>query len=55
MMPGPSARQQFGLVGFNRHYVVAVPGAGLPDGIPVTMFMNADGVPVPLVCEPVAK
>jgi hypothetical protein len=48
-----SAWLQFGLVGFNRHYVVVVPGAGLPDGIPVKMYMNADGVPDPRVCEPV--
>jgi TonB family protein len=47
--------QQFGLVGFNRHYVVSVPGAGLPDVIPITVYMNADGVPDPRVCEPVDK
>jgi hypothetical protein len=50
-----SAWQQLGLFGFNRHYVVSVPGAGLPDGIPVTMYMSADGVPDPRVCEPVDK
>jgi hypothetical protein len=50
-----SAWQQFGLVGFNRHYVVSVPDAGLPDGIPITMYMNADGVPDPRVCEPMNK
>ena len=46
-----SAWQQFALVGYNRHYVVSVPGAGLPDGIPVTMYMNDDGAPDPRVCE----
>jgi|KBSMisStaDraftv2_1062788.scaffolds.fasta_scaffold505108_2 hypothetical protein len=50
-----SAWQQFALFGFNRHYVVSVPGAGLPDGSPVTLYMNADGVPDPQVCEPVQK
>jgi hypothetical protein len=50
-----SAWRQFALFGFHRHYVVLVPGAGLPDGIPVTMYMNADGVPDPRVCEPVDK
>jgi hypothetical protein len=50
-----SAWQQFALFGFNRHYVVSVPGAGLPDGSAVTLYMNADGVPDPQVCEPVQK
>ena len=50
-----SAWQQFGLVGYNRHYVVSVPGAGLPDGIPVEIHMNSGGVPDPQVCEPVDK
>jgi hypothetical protein len=50
-----SAWQQFTLVGYNRHYAVSVPGAGLPDGIPITMYMNADGVPDSRVCEPVDK
>jgi hypothetical protein len=50
-----SAWQQFGLVGYHRHYVVSVPGAGLPDGIPVWLYMNADGAPDPQVCEPVDK
>ena len=50
-----SAWQVFTLVGYKRHYAVSVPGAGLPDGIPITMHMNADGVPDPGVCEPVDK
>ena len=50
-----SAWQQFALYGYNRHYVVSVPGAGLPDGIPVWLYMNGDGVPDPQVCEPVDK
>jgi len=48
-----STWQQFGLAGYHRHYVVSVPDARLPDGIPVTIYMNADGLPDPRVCEPV--
>lgn len=50
-----SAWRQFALVGFNRHYVVAVPGAGLPDGIPVTMDVKSDGAPDPRAYEPTDK
>jgi len=50
-----SAWQQFAFFGYNRHYVVSVPGAGLADDIPVWLDMNADGVPDPQVCEPVDK
>lgn len=50
-----SAWRQFALVEFTRHYVVSVPGARLPDGIPVTMNVKSDGVPDPLVYEPVDK
>jgi hypothetical protein len=50
-----SAWRQFGLIGFTRHYVVSVPGAGLPDGIPVTMDVKSDGVPDPPVYEPIDK
>lgn len=50
-----SAWRQFALVGFTRHYVVSVPGGGLPDGISVTMDVKSDGVPDPRVYEPVDK
>jgi hypothetical protein len=33
-------------------YVVSVPGAGLPEGIPITIRMNSDGVPDPFVYAP---
>ena len=46
-----SASREFALVEFAYDYVVNVPGAGLPDGIPVTMKVNADGVPDPLIYE----
>jgi hypothetical protein len=32
-----------------KDYVVSVPGAGLPDGIPITIRMNSDGTPDPRV------
>jgi hypothetical protein len=50
-----SAWRQFALFGFHRHYVVSVPGAGLPDGIPVTMNVQPDGVPDPRVYESMHK
>ena len=50
-----SAWRQFALVEFTYHYVVSVPGAGLPDGIPITMKVNFDGVPDPLVYEAIDK
>jgi hypothetical protein len=50
-----SARRRFGLVGFARHYVVSVPGADLPDDVPITMAVGADGIPDPRVYEPVGR
>ena len=50
-----SAWRQFELVEFTYRYVVSVPGAGLPDGIPITMKVNSDGVPDPLVYEAIGK
>jgi hypothetical protein len=50
-----SAWRQFALVEFARHYVVSVPGAELPDRIPVKMYVSSDGVPDPLVYEPVGN
>ena len=51
-----SARRRFELfprhrffLGFNHSYVVSVPGAGLPEGIPIMMDVHSDGVPDPLV------
>jgi len=50
-----SAWRQFELVEFTYEYVVNVPGAGLPDGIPITMKVSADGVPDPLIYEAIDK
>jgi hypothetical protein len=46
-----SAWRQFALVEFTRHYVVSVPDAGFPDGVPVTMNVKSDGVPDSRVYE----
>jgi hypothetical protein len=50
-----SAWRRFALVGFDSHYLVSVPGAGLPDGIPVKIRVDSDGVPDPLVYEVIDK
>jgi len=50
-----SAWRQFAVFGFHKHYVVSVPGAGLPNGIEVTMDVESDGVPDPRVYEPMNK
>lgn len=50
-----SAWRKFALVEFTNYYVVSVPGAGLPEGIPITMKVNSDGVPDPLVYEAIDK
>jgi hypothetical protein len=48
-----SAWRRFDLVEFAYRYVVNVPGAGLPEDIPITMKVGADGVPDPLIFEAV--
>ena len=50
-----SAWRQFSLAGLTSRYVVSVPGGGLPDGIPVTMDVKSDGVPDPLIYEPIDR
>jgi hypothetical protein len=49
------AQRQFDGFGFHREYVVLVPDAGLPGGIPVTIDTNSDGVLDPRVYEPISK
>jgi hypothetical protein len=46
-----SAWRSFELVQFTNYYLVSVPGAGLPEGIPIKMRVNSDGIPDPLVYE----
>jgi hypothetical protein len=48
-----SAWRHFELVEFGYYYRVSVPDAGLPDGVPVSMRVNSDGVPDPLVYQAV--
>jgi hypothetical protein len=43
------------LAGFHRWYVVSVPGAGLPESIPITMSVSSDGIPDPRLYEPLDK
>jgi hypothetical protein len=50
-----SAWRRFAVFGFIRHYLVLVPGAGLPEGIPVTIYVESDGVPDPRVYEPIGE
>jgi hypothetical protein len=50
-----SAWRHFTLFGFDRYYVVSVPGAGLPEGVPIKMRVSSDGVPDPLAYEPISK
>jgi hypothetical protein len=40
---------------FARYYVVSVPGAGLPEGIDITMPVNSDGIRDPRVYEPIDR
>jgi len=50
-----SAWQQLQLFGYHRYYVVSVPGAGLPEGIPIKVSMDSEGRLDPKVYAPVAK
>ena len=50
-----SAWRQFVLFEFFRYYKVSVPDAGLPDGIDIQMDVASDGVPDPLVYEPIDR
>lgn len=50
-----SAWRHFLLLGFNRYYVVSVPGAGLPEGIEITMTVNSDGIPDRRIYEPIGE
>lgn len=50
-----SAWRRFELVAFTNYYVVSVPGAGLPEGVPIRMAVDSDGIPAPLVYEAIDK
>ena len=47
------AWRHFALIEFLKYYIVSVPGAGLPEGIPINMMVNSDGIPDPSVYEPI--
>ena len=40
---------------FAKYYVVSVPGAGLPEGIRITMAVSPDGIPDPRVYAPIDR
>jgi hypothetical protein len=40
---------------FAKYYVVSVPGAGLPEGIRITVSVNSDGIPDPRVYAPIDR
>jgi hypothetical protein len=48
-----SAWRHFALVEFTYSYVVSVPGVDLPEGVPVKLSVDSDGVPNPLFYEAV--
>ena len=50
-----SAVRSSHLSGSVTSYVVSVPGAGLPEGIPIKVAVNSDGVPDPRVYELIDK
>jgi hypothetical protein len=50
-----SAWRDVTMTGFNYEYGVSVPGAGLPEGVLITMRVNADGVPDPRVYQPIDR
>ena len=50
-----SAWRHFLLLGFHRYYVVSVPSAELPEGIPITMEVNSDGIPDRRFYEPIGQ
>ena len=56
LKPGQTLRiigalQYLALFGYEKYYVVAIPDAGLPEGIPIKIGMNSDGVPDPETYE----
>lgn len=50
-----SAWKSFALIEFSHYYLVSVPGAGLPEGIPIKMDSNSDGIPDPSLYQAADK
>ncbi|WP_022664398.1 hypothetical protein [Desulfospira joergensenii] len=46
-----SAWKSFKLIEFNYYYQVSVPGAGLPEGVPIKLDIGSDGIPDPFFYE----
>ncbi|MCG8686619.1 MAG: hypothetical protein MI892_17195 [Desulfobacterales bacterium] len=46
-----SAWKSFSLFESTYYYKVAVPGAGLPEGVPIQLDIDSDGIPNPLYYE----
>jgi hypothetical protein len=46
-----SAWKSFSLIEFTYYYQVSVPGAGLPEGVPIQLDIGSDGIPDPLFYE----
>ena len=46
-----SAWKSFSLIEFTYYYQVSVPNAGLPDGVPIHLKIDSDGIPDPLIYE----
>jgi len=60
LKPGQKVRivstpRHFALVEFTKYYIVSVPDVGLPQSIEVTMAVDSDGVPDPLIYESIGK
>jgi hypothetical protein len=43
------------LAGLTHHYRVELPGAGMPDGVPVELGVTSDGIPNPTLYERIGK
>lgn len=46
-----SAWQSLSLFKYSNYYLVSIPDAGLPEGVPIKMKIGTDGVPSPLFYE----
>lgn len=46
-----SAWRSLSLFEYTNYYLVAIPGAGLPENVPIKMKVNSDGMPNPLFYE----
>ena len=47
-----SAWRSLSLFEYTNYYIVSIPDSGLPEGVPIKMDVDSDGVPSPLFYEP---